>query len=190
VLLLTSGWQPADSQLALSTKFVPLLYAMLEHSGAGAPLPTQYHVGEVIPLAAANPGAKSGLAVRAPDGSRVDLAAGETNFSRTLAPGIYTLASAQPPRRFAVNLDAAESRTAPLSVDELERLGVPLARQETAVARAVQRKVRLQDAELEGRQRLWRLCLLATIGALLFETWLAARTTRTVTNSRCQSNLI
>jgi hypothetical protein len=190
VLLLTSSWQPADSQLALSTKFVPLLYAMLEHSGAGAPLPTQYHVGEVIPLAAANPGAKSGLAVRAPDGSRVDLAAGETNFSRTLAPGIYTLASAQPPRRFAVNLDAAESRTAPLSVDELERLGVPLARQETAVARAVQRKVRLQDAELESRQRLWRLCLLATIGALLFETWLAARTTRTVANSRCQSNLI
>ena len=190
VLLLTSGWQPADSQLALSTKFVPLLYAMLEHSGAGAPLPSQYHVGEVIPLPAANPGGKSGLAVRAPDGSRVDLAAGETSFSGTLAPGIYTLASAQPPRRFAVNLDAAESRTAPLSVDELERLGVPLARQETAVARAVQRKVRLQDAELEGRQRLWRLCLLATIGALLFETWLAARTTRTVTNSRCLSNLI
>ena len=52
VLILTSGWQPEDSQLALSTKFVPLLYAMLEQSGAPAPLPTQYHVGDIIPLAA------------------------------------------------------------------------------------------------------------------------------------------
>jgi hypothetical protein len=33
VILLTSGWQPDDSQLALSTKFVPLLYATLEYSG-------------------------------------------------------------------------------------------------------------------------------------------------------------
>jgi hypothetical protein len=178
VLILTSGWQPEDSQLALSTKFVPLLYAMLEQSGAPAPLPAQYHVGDIIPIAPAGAGDKSSAVVRAPDGSKLELSAGETNFSRTLAPGIYTLVSARAPRRFAVNLDAAESRTAPLPADELERLGVPLARQETAVAREAQRKVRLQDAELENRQRLWRLCLMAALGVLLVETWVAAKMVR------------
>ncbi len=38
LLVLTSGWQPADSQLALSTKFVPLLYSILEQTrGEDAP---------------------------------------------------------------------------------------------------------------------------------------------------------
>jgi hypothetical protein len=178
VLILTSGWHPEDSQLALSTKFVPLLYAMLEHSGAPAPLPAQYHVDDIIPIAPAAAGDKSSAVVRAPDGSNLELSAAETNFSRTLAPGIYTLVSARAPRRFAVNLDAAESRTAPLPADELERLGVPLARQESAVAREAQRNVRLQDAELENRQRLWRLCLIAALGVLLVETWVAAKMVR------------
>jgi hypothetical protein len=55
---------------------------------------------------------------------------------------------------------------------------VPLAREEAAIAREAQRKVRLQDAELEGRQRLWRLFLLVTLGVLLLETWVAGRTLR------------
>jgi len=184
VLILTSGWQPEDSQLGLSTKFVPLLYAMLEQSGAPAPLPTQYHVGDLIPIPPAGPGDKSSAVVRTPDGSMIELPAGETNFSRTLAPGIYTLASAGTPRRFAVNLDAAESRTAPLPTDELERLGVPLAPQDAAVAREAQRKVRLQDAELENRQRLWRLCLIVALGVLLVETWVAARFVRSQSLSK------
>ncbi len=171
-LVLTSCWDPEDSQLALSTKFVPLLYAILESSGAPAPVPAQYQVGNTVPLA------KAGATVRTPDGSVIHLDAGQTNFSTTVTPGIYTLPSAQPPRRFAVNLDATESRTTPMSADEFERLGVPLARQERAVALEAQRKVRLQDAELEGRQRLWRLCLLAALGVLLVETWLAAKTTK------------
>ena len=51
-----------------------------------------------------------------------------------MTPGIYNVASqplsepsaapSQRPKRFAVNLDAAESRTSPLPVDELERLAV------------------------------------------------------------------
>ena len=178
VLILTSGWQPEDSQLALSTKFVPLLYAMLEQSGAPAPLPAQYYVGDVIPLPRAGPGDQSRAVVRAPDGSTLELSPGETNFSRALTPGIYSIGPGPAPRRFAVNLDAAESRTAPLPADELERLGVPLARQESAVAREALRQVRLQDAELENRQRLWRLCLIAALGVLLVETWVAAKTLR------------
>lgn len=178
LLVLTSCWHPEDSQLALSTKFVPLLYALLEYSGAQGPLPTQYHVGDSIPLAAASPPDSSARVMRTPDGLSVALAPGEASFSRTLAPGIYTLTSSQPPRRWAVNLDAAESRTAPLAVEELERLGVPLARPEEPGAREAERRTRLLDAEWESRQRLWRWCLVGALLVLLGETWLAGKTGR------------
>jgi hypothetical protein len=178
VLVLTSGWQPDDSQLAFSTKFVPLLYSILEDSGAPAPAPAQYYVGEPVPLGPSQAVGSSGLSVRLPDGSQVDLTAGATNFSQTATPGIYTLVSAGPGRRFAVNLDPAESRTVALPVDELERLGAPLAHSVTTVAREAERKLRLQNTELESRQKLWRWFVVITLAVLLFETWVAGRSGR------------
>src|SRR5581483_8909122 len=38
ILILTSGWQPESSRLALSSKFVPLLYSILESGGVPEPL--------------------------------------------------------------------------------------------------------------------------------------------------------
>lgn len=181
VLVLTSGWQPADSQLALSTKFVPLLYSMLEQSGAPDSAPTQYRVGDVVPLPSLGVEEHSAAVLRLPDGSQAELAAGQTNFSQTTMPGIYTVVSAQPTRRFAVNLDPAESRTLPLSVDELERLGAPVSRQGPTAAYEARRKIRLENAELESRQKLWRWFAVTALGVLLFETWLAGRTGRRLT---------
>jgi hypothetical protein len=178
LLVFTSGWQPEDSQLAVSSKFVPLLYALLEESGAAEGVAAQYHVGDAVPLAMLGADNTAAVAIRAPDGSELKLAAGETNFSQTMTPGIYTMASTQPPKRFAVNLDAAESRTAPLPADELERYGAPIARTTPAVANEAASKIRLQNAELENRQKLWRWFLVATLAVLLFETWLAGRTAR------------
>jgi len=188
VIVLTSGWHSDDSQLALSTKFVPLLYSALDYSGAAPAPPEQFHVGDVVPLDSSPPGRGQGWVVRAPDGSQLNLSSGETNFSRTMTPGVYSVApqplsepSAAPsqrPKRFAVNLDPAESRTAPLPVDEFERLGTPLAHASATVAREAARKVQLQTAELEGRQKLWRWFIVATLAVLLMETWLAGRTAR------------
>ena len=181
MLILTSGWQPEDSQLALSTKFVPLLYSTLDYSGAAAPPPMQYSVGDVVPLASI-PGIDRPAAIRIPDGSEMKLGAGDTNFSKTTLPGIYALPSSQPQKisGFAVNLDAAESRTAPLAADELEHLGAPVAQPAVAAVPQAEQKVRLQNSELENRQKLWRWFLLTALAVLLFETWLAGRTARQV----------
>jgi hypothetical protein len=173
VYMLTSGWHPDDSQLALSTKFVPLLYAFLEESGATAPPPAQFYVGDTVPL---QPNDAASV-IHPPDGSELRLSSGEAIFSQTMTPGIYTLGT-QPGRRFAVNLDAAESRTAPMPLDELERLGAPIVHQPTVATGEVERKVRLRNTELEERQKLWRWFLLGTLGVLLVETWLAGRTAR------------
>jgi aerotolerance regulator-like protein/VWA domain-containing protein len=171
VFVLASGWRPEESQLALSTKFVPLLYSFIELSGAPPPLPSQYYVDDLVPLSWA--GADRGpLIVRTPDRGELKLAATETNFSQTMSPGIYSVISTQPARRFAVNLDPAESRTAPLAPEALERLGVPLTAQSPRTGPQEQaRKTRLQNAELENRQKLWRLLIITALAVLFVETW-------------------
>ncbi len=182
LLVLTSGWQPADSQLALSSKFVPLLYSILDLAGGIHAQVTQFQVGQTVDLTpfGVTPSGSSASTVVKPDGSKVGLAAGETKFSQTDQPGIYTVASTQPPGRFAVNLDPAESRTAPLPIDQLERLGVPLKPREVEWAKQAEHKQQLHAAELENQQKLWRWLTLAAVVVLLVETWLAGWLTRRV----------
>ena len=179
LLVLTSGWQPADSQLAVSSKFVPLLYSILDLSGGIHTTLAQFHIGDEVNLAGLMPAAAtSAISVRKPDGTAVQLAAGETRFSDTETPGIYSVTTSQPPVRFAVNLDGAESRTAMLPGDELQRLGVPMKAREVALSTQVEQKRRLHDAELEDRQKLWRWLTLTALMVLLGETFVAGRLTR------------
>ena len=178
ILILTSGWQPESSQLALSSKFVPLMYSILESSGVPAPLPAQYRVGDVVSLAEFAAAGQSPMSVRLPDATQLALGASDTNFVRTEVPGVYTL-SAKETKQFVVNLDPSESRTTPLSLDDLERLGVPVLEKTMEFQlREAERKTRLQNAELENRQKLWRWFIAGTLAVLLFETWLAGRTAR------------
>jgi len=177
LLVLTCGWQPADSQLALSSKFVPLLYAILELSGSIKAQLAQYFIDDEVPLG----GAKQPATVRKPDGAEVKVAAGD-RFSQTDQPGIYTISSIQPSLHFAVNLAPEESKTAPLPLEELEHLGVPLKSAPTENAKqAEQKRQNLQAAELEAKQKLWRWLLVAAVVVIMMETWLAARLTRGAT---------
>lgn len=98
-------------------------------------------------------------------------------FPETALPGLYTLGSGDPARVVAVNLDPAEGRTPPLAADELERLGVPAgangsaAGVRTTPAAASQRP---DSVTAEGRQKLWRWFLAATLALLLAETAVGA----------------
>ena len=80
---------------------------------------------------------------------------------------------------FAVNLDPVESRTAPLPLEELERLGLPLKLlSPELVKREEKKRLRLQAVELEQRQKLWRWLLVGALLVLVMETWLAGWITR------------
>jgi hypothetical protein len=140
--------------------------------------PTQRFVGDVVPLSLAAEHISSGLTISTPDKTGITVAAGETNFSQTLVPGIYTVASDRPLKTFAVNLDPAEGLTAAIAPDELERLGVPLKQPGPSALIAAERKGRLDNAELENRQKLWRWLIIATLLTVLVETWLAGRALR------------
>jgi hypothetical protein len=173
ILLLTSGWHPDDSQLALSTKFVPLIYSILETSGAVVAGPALYRVGDRVPVPLA-----SGAKVIKPDGNESALGPGQTNFSETLTPGVYTVISGPATNHFCVNLDSTESRTTPISPEEFERLGVPVSHKALPLASTANGLSRLQNTELENRQKLWRWLLMAALSVLLLETWLAGRAAR------------
>jgi hypothetical protein len=125
--------------------------------------------------------AKSGgavLSVRKPDGSQVQLASGDSRFSQTEQPGIYEVIAPSSAVRFAVNLDSAESKTAPLSVDELERLGLPMKPHEIALSKQVELRQGMHNTELESRQKLWRWLIVAALVVLMGETILAGWITR------------
>ena len=127
-----------------------------------------------LPPGGGGPGWGGRLRVRKPDGSIVAVEPGSPTFADTDQPGVYEVLSTGDPRSFAVNLDPAESRTTPLAVETLEQLGCKLSRpSREAVDRDHLRQ--MQNAELEGRQKLWRPLILAAIGVLIVETWLAGR---------------
>ncbi|HEX8295200.1 MAG TPA: BatA domain-containing protein [Chthoniobacteraceae bacterium] len=169
VVIFTSSWRPLDSQLALSSKFVPLLHTLLEQSSNLPTAKAQYFVGDEVALP---PGSDS-TTVRKPDGSSVALSA-SGRFSETDLPGIYTVTPGDV--RFAVNLPPEESRLVPLPEARFAALEVPLHHpsSETPAARA-EREAIAEATQLEGRQKLWRWLILIALAGLLLETLLAAR---------------
>ncbi len=170
LVVFASGWAPLDSQLARSTKFLPMMASLLEGREPPPVDSSSHKVGDKVPL----PADQAKLTVRKPEGKLVAVDPGATSFAETDRPGVYTIEGPGEPRAFAVNLDPAESRTPRLAPETFEQLGCKLARTSPgAVDRDLLRQMR--NAELEGRQKLWRGLILAVIGILILETFWAGR---------------
>jgi len=176
-LLLASGWHPDDSQLALSSKFVPFVQGVVELACGSRFDTASIEVGKpaLLPeIAAAN-----SSIVEKPDGKRAALPAGAREFDGTDQPGLYRVQIGDQDFRFAVNVAAAESNTAPLDLEQLEQLGVPLGQNSSREKRAEQLRQQ-RDIELESRQKVWRWLIVAALGVLILETWLAGRAARQI----------
>ncbi|MBN1363093.1 MAG: BatA domain-containing protein [Sedimentisphaerales bacterium] len=193
LLVFTCGWQPADSDLALSSKFVPLLYSVLEYGGVLTGRQLQYFIGDPVPLSFGVPPSdgseprkrgtpNAATVVRKPDDSVVSLDATEQAFTQTDLPGIYRVESAGGERLFAINLAPQESRTDPMPIEDLENLGVvqsAFGGPAVANAAAVAQAKRVNDlVRMEEQQKLWRWVLVLVLAVLLVETWLAGWLTR------------
>ncbi|WP_009959806.1 BatA domain-containing protein [Verrucomicrobium spinosum] len=176
LLYVGASWTGAESQFAVSSKFVPWLYGLLDWASGGTALGTVYTVGDSIPAAAGN--WQGTVSVTGPDGKTALWdAAEEPTFSRTSVPGIYRFGTGEAAQSIAVNLAAAEGRLAPLPVERLTELGVTLepSLSGRVSADAAAALVRREDALEEQRQKLWKAALLAALIVLLMETWLAGR---------------
>ncbi len=174
VIVLTSSWRPADSQLALSSKFVPMLHALLDESAGLPPTRAQYFVGDEIAL----PPGPQPFTMRKPDGAEASVAAGG-KFTATDQPGIYVANPGE--LRFVVNLDPEESRTSPLAPDALAALALPVGEKQTS-ATAADTGIHAAATEAEQKQKLWRWLVIAAVIFLLVETAVAAKLSATQRN--------
>lgn len=207
VLLLASGWHPRDSELARSSKFVPLLNSLLEYAARKRQGTTRCTVGDAIlissvtqpslhtaarglrpPQPSVSPGRTPGSSataaatavrpkLRLPDNRVVRLASEQKTFDATVVPGVYEIVTSAETTHVAVNLAPEESKTSPLPLERLESLGVRLEDRDLSSSESDARRTRqLRRQELENRQKLWRWLMLAALGVLGIETWLAGRT--------------
>lgn len=197
VVVFATGWHPQDSQLAVSTKFVPLVNRLIEMANKTPNLTSSLLVGEPIPFPAAEDSSLK-RTMLSPGGFRETIEPDQVSFDATDVPGIYRLVYSnefedsteesnssqsqnqdqQPSAEefsFAVNLDRNESETAAIPVEQIELLNVKVGEQTTAAMDLSQlREVRNRD--IENQQKVWKWLIVLAIGLLIAETWLAGRT--------------
>jgi len=169
--LLTAGWTPSESQLAVSSKFAPLLLGMLDQRRNPSLAQSQVIVGDSIAWPARQ---REDLRVRMPDGTTADWALG-AEFTQVTMPGLYQV-EGRPEISFAANISPKESETDLLEAPMLAQLGLPLAGgDETPAAGRMTPPPNAGPAEAEARQRLWKWLLAAAALLILVETAWAAR---------------
>ena len=179
LLLFTSGWHRDDSQLALSSKFVPLLYSILEHSGRLNLKRSQYYVADQIPIPQSISDQTTKWKIRKPNQTMILPDDSSEIFSQTEEPGISTFVSASLERHMAVNLSPKESQTNTLPIEELEKFGITLNQpSNTNLQQNILAKQHQKNAVLENQQKNWRWILTAALMVLMAEIWLAGWLTR------------
>lgn len=165
--ILTAGWQATASQLALSTKFVPLMFGMLDPQGRSMDLNAVYEVEETIPVLA-------GVTASITDLKGKTIATLQRNGGLAIdEPGCYWLTEDGKSRQIAVALPMSESQLVPLDLDRLTQFGVLIGKSNTARERQASARLS-QVTELESRQKLWRWILVGALGVLILETILAS----------------
>ncbi|MEX0702993.1 MAG: BatA and WFA domain-containing protein [Planctomycetales bacterium] len=186
VIVFAASWNPVDSQLALSTKFVPLLERLLEFGRSSGIESRQIAVGQPIRLANFTTDAVETVEIDRPGASTIRLASGAETFAETKSPGVYVVSAVGWPdriERVAINVPPQECRTDAMPLERLAALGLPAVALAPATVggashaddrRAADERAR-RNAESESRQKLWRWLLALAVGVLILETWLAAR---------------
>ena len=169
----SSSWRPQDSQLAMSTKFVPLITNLLGMADSSSQEWESRIVGDPIQM----PDEKIGWTMIAPDGTSVKADPKSNDPMYFEMPGVYVIQRAGETFLTAVNVDSSESQTAPMDSDRLESFDVKLGQQPTRadLAGSLQK---LKDRQLEQRQSIWKWLLLAVMGLLIVETWFAGKSSR------------
>ncbi len=174
-----SGWNRSDSDLAVWSKFVPMMNGLLEYLGDQRNFRPVYFAGDKITPQEFG-FIEEKVLLKSPSGEISSL--GNQESVQLKHPGIYSIGTSEEDLsnpdgvRFAVNLPPDESKTDPLSMDLLSSAGVPITNTTTLTNSPSPDKVterQLMNRELESKQQLWKWLLVAAICVLFFETALA-----------------
>ena len=198
LILFATGWQPTDSQWALSTRFPPLITRILSLASPAQKDQVMQTVGDVIrPGELVSSGEwtlqfPSGESRSSGEAMAAAVATGsatqDTPESTTVIldqPGRYTVTGTTEDGEYSVSLiaglAASESRTEMLPVGQLQVLGIGV---DTDVDGQLETdsettddpaKGQLSSSDLEKKQQWWRWFLLAGLGCLALESlWASA----------------
>jgi len=170
--ILLAGWQPEESQLALSTKFVPLISGLFRLATPAADSPTSYRVGMSAEVSADD-------TLLDPNGKELtgDLDALKATKRYSLSePGLYSrVSSTGIESKLAVNLLESESNTAVGGFERLEKLGVVMSESKPRKKQDDASKRQLRAVELESQQGWWRWVIVGVIGVIGLESLMCIR---------------
>ena len=184
--ILTAGWQPVESQFALSSKFVPIISQLFS-------LATSRETVAVDWVSGRNYSFSKGSTVKALLGVRGSENSGERSFNRfdtssagadggvdwSGHPGIFELVESDgASREVAVNMASSESRTELMDFEELSRYGATVREKPRSLEEEVQAERLLMATELESRQSLWWWLLLIVLVIAAGESLLCIRKQR------------
>ncbi len=171
IWILMAGWQPNESQLALSTKFVPLIAGLYRLATPVVNDPSSYRVG---------------MSLEIPSDQRIDSPAGveirgevvEGKAAKLIVlsePGIYRRVTATGiESHLAVNLAESESNTSVSGLERLEKLGVVM-KDSKPIKKDDASRRQLRAVELESQQGWWRWVIVGVIGVVGLESLLCIR---------------
>lgn len=180
MFLFTSGWNPQDSQLALSSRFPPLLLQLVRIAFPAQAASQLHDVGTTLSTSELTQAKQWRL--QRPDG-KLAIDQSSANSSILLnEPGRWILSEetqeGSKVSSLLVTVAAAESRTEPLPEGQLQALGlapdVAVVRTDEPDRQTAENSAELDAQELESRQKYWRFLLLAGMACLLLESILAA----------------
>jgi hypothetical protein len=172
VSVLASGWQPIESQLALSSKFVPIVVAMFEQASPLQPDP-DYRCGERIPSQLAHENWQSIVQQQSYDVGKELGLKDPQNDGVFIAPGIFKASNQE--EFVAVNLSKSEGLTDPIDLEEFARFGIPIGQPSSPSnhPESVSRKNQLAE-QMEASQSGWWWILLAVLIFAGLESLIAA----------------
>jgi Aerotolerance regulator N-terminal/von Willebrand factor type A domain len=161
---MSSGWQPQESQFALSSKFVPILSAIFSMAAPVERVLDSVMTGDKIEC-------EEGERWANETGLELELEVGQDRkqFLPVEEPGFLRVQRDDQRRFVAVNLPLSESNTQAMEVERLERLGV-ITSDSSSTRLASEKKEQLHSQELEGQQRAWRWLIIGMLGAIVVET--------------------
>jgi hypothetical protein len=162
VIVWGGEWATAAGSWVLSTKFVPWLQALFEREAGGALRPSIAEVGDTTRLLGGEPA--QWRALDQPEGAFAE--------ATPTQPGVYQVKQGDTIRWVALEVPASASNIEPMTLEEWEKLGVPLHAQPVTSATPFAPPVGENQtaAALEARQKLWRWLLLGVAGLLALES--------------------
>ena len=169
--ILMAGWQPSESQLALSTKFVPFISGLYRMAAPVIHDPSSYRVGMSLEIPRDH-------RVLDPTGNEVKGDGLDEKASKMIVfsePGIYRrIVPNGTESLLAVNLVESESNTSVGGLERLEKLGVVMTDRNPTIREDASRR-QLRAVELESQQGWWRWVIVGVLGVIGLESLLCIR---------------